>query len=85
VGAEVDGFYAPIRFINGGTSDVEGAILDASVRGGVHLTPGVDTFLNLRYLGGGSSGTSTSSREPGDGFTDNWLHFVSLTLGFTLR
>jgi hypothetical protein len=85
VGAEADGFYAPIRYLNGGSVDVEGAILDASLRGGLHLTPGVDTFLNLRYLGGGARGTSSSSKEPGDGYNDNWLHFVSLTLGFSLR
>lgn len=85
VGAEADGFYAPIRYLNGGDTDVEGAILDASLRGGMHLTPGVDTFLNLRYLGGGARGTNNNSREPGDGYNDNWLHFVSLTLGFTLR
>ncbi len=85
VGAEADGFYAPIRYLNGGDVDVVGAVLDASVRGGVHLGAGVDTFLNLRYFGGGSSGTNNNSREPGDGFTDNWLHFVSLSLGFTLR
>lgn len=85
VGAEADGFYAPIRYLNGGATDVVGAIVDASLRGGLHLTPGVDTFLNLRYLGGGASGTSRNSTEPGDGFTDNWLHFFALTLGFTLR
>ena len=85
VGAEADGFYAPIRYLNGGTVDVEGAILDASLRGGMHLTPGVDTFLNLRDLGGGARGTNSNTREPGDGFSNNWLHFVSLTLGFTLR
>ncbi len=85
VGAEADGFYAPIRYLNGGDVDVVGAVLDASLRGGVHLGPGVDSFVNLRYLGGGSSGTNPNSREPGDGYTDNWLHFVSLSLGFTLR
>ena len=85
VGAEADGFYAPIRYLNGGSVDVVGSILDASIRSGLHLTPGVDTFLNLRYLGGGSSGTNSNTKEPGDGYTDNWLHFVSLTLGFTVR
>ena len=74
-----------IRYLNGGNTDVVGAILDASVRGGLHLTPGVDTFLNLRYLGGGATGTNSNTKEPGDGYTDNWLHFVSLTLGFSLR
>lgn len=85
VGGEFDGFWAPIRYLNGGTSDVEGAIADLSLRGGVHLTPGVDAFLGLRYLGGGASGTSASDPNPGDDYVDNWLHFASVTLGFTLR
>lgn len=85
VGAEADGFYAPIRYLNGGDVDVEGAILDTSLRAGLHLATGVDTFLNLRYLAGGARGTNSSTKEPGDGYTENWLHFVSLTLGFTLR
>lgn len=84
-GAEADGFWAPIRYINGGSADVEGAILDASVRGGAHLTPGVDAFINLRYLTGGARGTNSTTREPGDGYTENWLHFVALSLGFSLK
>lgn len=84
IGAEADGFYAPIKYINGSDSDVEGAILDASVRAGLALTPGVESFVNLRYLGGGAVGTSNNDNTPGDGYSDNWLHFVSLSLGFTL-
>jgi hypothetical protein len=85
LGTEIDGFYAPIKYLNGGANDVEGAVLDASLRGGLSLGHGADTFLNLRYLGGGSSGTGSNPEEGGDGYTDNWLHFVTLSVGFQLR
>jgi len=84
LGAEVDGFYAPIKYINGSDTDVVGAIVDASVRGGVVATYGTDLFLNLRYLGGGGSGTSEPD-GPGDGYVNNWLHTFSLSIGATLR
>ena len=83
-GGEVDGFWAPIRYINGADTDVEGAIADASVRGGLKLGGGTEAFLNLRYLGGGAVGTSDPYRG-GDGFTRNWLHFTSVSLGLSLR
>jgi len=63
---------------------VVGAILDASGRYGLTLNRGIDTFLNLRYLGGGSVGIGDST-GPGDGYTKNWLHFTSLSLGFMVR
>lgn len=85
MGFEADGFYAPIKYVNGGNSDVVGAILDASVRGGIELNSGAEAFLNLRYITGGAEGTSTNFTPPGDGYTSNWLHFVALSLGFSLR
>ncbi|MFH1808304.1 MAG: hypothetical protein ABIJ09_06160 [Pseudomonadota bacterium] len=82
---EVDGFWAPIRYLNGGDSDVEGAIVDLSLKAGVHLMHGIDPFLGVRYIAGGAQGTNSSNKGPGDGFSDNWLHFVSVTLGTSLR
>lgn len=84
-GFEVDGFYAPIKYINGGNSDVVGAIADASLRAGVTLEHGVEPFLNLRYIGGGSEGTN-STPDPGkDGYNRNWLHLGTLTIGVLVR
>ena len=37
LGAEADGFYAPISYINGSENEVIGAILDASIRAGILL------------------------------------------------
>jgi hypothetical protein len=83
LGAEVDGMYAPVKYVNGGRSDVVGAILDASVRVGAQLTAPLGLFLNVRYLGGGAKGTSKADAErgPGDGYTSNWLHFWTATIG----
>jgi len=84
VETEVDGFYAPIKYINGADSDVVGAIVDWSFRAGIATRYDGEVFVNLRYLGGGAEGTS----EPyggGDGFTKNWLHFMTLSLGARLR
>lgn len=87
IGAEADGFYANIAGLNGGRSDVEGAIWDASLRAGLRLTSFMDAFLNVRYLGGGGMGTSSSGSDNlgGDGFTSNWLHAVVASLGFGVR
>ena len=82
--AEVDGFYAPIKYLNGRGVDVEGAIADIQLRGGLHLKDPMDAFVGIRYLGGGASGTGTPDGT-GDGYTKNWLHFLTLTAGFRIR
>ncbi|MBM3314444.1 hypothetical protein FJY71_01185 [candidate division WOR-3 bacterium] len=87
-GAEVDGFYAQGRVVTG-SSNVEsafrGAILDASLRYGMRLNHALDGFVNLRYLGGGASGGQEDPENPGDGYVDNWLGTVALTLGCYLK
>ncbi len=80
-GAEVDGFYANLPFINGGDDPVEGLIVDASLRAGVTVAKIVKPFFNVRYLGGGAKGTSSDEVGGGDGFTRNWLHIVAVSLG----
>lgn len=87
LGYEVDGMYAPVKYINGGKSDVVGAILDFSIRGGYDVARSLGVFVNLRYLGGGAEGTSKSdaARGPGDGYSSNWLHFMTWTAGFEVK
>lgn len=82
LGMEADGIYAPISYLNGSDNEVVGAILDASIRAGVHVNEPVTAFLNLRYLGGGAVGTSENAQGPGDGYVRNWLHFSTVSLGF---
>ncbi len=84
-GAELDAAWAPIRYINGSDSDVEGVLVDLSARAGTELRPGVDFFMNVRYFAGGAVGTSSNATPPGDGFSENWLHFLTLSAGFAVR
>lgn len=84
IGTEIDGFYANIRYINGGDEDILGAIIDANARVGVALTDQIDAFFNVRYFGGGGEGTNTDDVGPGDGFVKNWLHLSTITVGFIL-
>lgn len=80
---EADGMYAPVKYINGGRSDVEGAILDVSAQFGYRVAPALDVFFGVRYVGGGAKGTSESDAErgPGDGYTSNWIHLMTSTVG----
>lgn len=82
---EADGIYAPISYLNGSDNEVVGAILDASLRAGIHIVDHVEGFLNLRYLGGGAVGTSDNVDGPGDGYVRNWLHFGTVTVGFKYK
>lgn len=84
-GTEVDGFYASSSFFNGATFPFKGAIWDISLRCGLAMAHSSDLFLNLRYLGGGAQGTSQNSELPADGFTDNWLNSVSLSIGALIK
>jgi hypothetical protein len=77
---EVDGIYAPVKYINGGDSDVEGAIIDANLRAGYRLSPRLDAFVNLRWLGGGAEGTS-EPEDFSDGYSQNWLQFLIFSVG----
>lgn len=85
LGAEADGFYADGRYITGSANDFMGAIFDVSGRYGFRLNESLDGFVNLRYLGGGARGTDETPADRGDGFTDNWLNTMTLTLGFYMQ
>lgn len=88
LGAEIDGFYAQGRVVTGSTNvepSFRGAILDASLRCGYRFNDALDGFLNARYLGGGAEGAQDNPKNPGDGYTSNWLGSFSLSLGFTVR
>lgn len=82
-GVEADGFYAPVSYLNGDNNNVIGAILDSSYQIGRHLNDDATAFLNLRYLGGGAEGEDDDDQrtEGDDGFTKNWLHTLTVTLG----
>lgn len=80
---EADGLYAPVSYLNGSDNEVVGAILDFSIRQGLHVTEHIESYINLRYIGGGAVGTSEDEPGPGDGYVKNWLHFMTVTGGIT--
>ncbi|MBD3317243.1 MAG: hypothetical protein GF344_15760 [Chitinivibrionales bacterium] len=80
-GTEIDGMWAPVKYINGSDTDVVGAILDAALRGGYVVSEPLEMFASLRYLGGGAEGTG-NDEGAGDGYAKNWLHFMTVSLGF---
>jgi hypothetical protein len=82
LGTELDGIYAPVSYLNGDDNDVTGAILDASLRAGYTYNRAYSMFLNLRYLGGGAEGQSDNFKAPADGYVKNWLHFLTVSVGF---
>ena len=78
---DADGFYASSAIFNGSGFPFVGAIWDASVRIGVDLKNNVSPYLNIRCLGGGAKGTSKGADAQGDGYTENWLNTLSVSLG----
>ena len=80
---EADGIYAPVSYLNGSDDEIIGAILDASYRIGTKLQSSDRLYLNLRYLGGGAVGTDNDDPGPGDGYVRNWLHFLTVGIGYT--
>lgn len=78
-GAEIDGIYAPISYINGSDTEVKGALVDANVRIGRPIHETADVYLNLRYLAGGAVGASDGTDAD---YVRNWLQFGILAIGF---
>jgi hypothetical protein len=89
VGTEIDGFYAEGKVVTGSTnveSSFRGAILDASLRYGLSLNQSADAFINLRYIGGGANGQQSEPEISNtDGYTDNWLGTIALSVGMYIK
>ncbi len=82
---EADGIYAPVSYLNGSDNEIIGAILDGSFRIGSSMRSADRLFLNLRYLGGGAVGTDDDDEGPGDGYVRNWLHFLTVGIGYSYQ
>ncbi len=85
----IEGFYAPVRYLNLRDVDVVGWLYDVSVRAGAPLTRSGEVFLAARFLGGGADGTAGERRywtqaraEPR--FTSNVLDLLILGIGARL-
>lgn len=81
IGGEVDGFWAGNKFLNGSSREFVGAIIDTSLKLGLKVYREAEVFLNLRYIAGGALGSSSNTPGPNDGYTRNWIHLMSLSLG----
>ncbi|WP_292594001.1 hypothetical protein [Mesotoga sp. UBA5847] len=81
---DIDGFYASSKFFNGADFDFEGSVLDASLKAGLLKTDYLETYFNVRFIGGTAKGTSENSDSP-DGFTDNRLATINFSIGFQLK
>ncbi|HPB64725.1 MAG TPA: hypothetical protein PLD15_12215 [Mesotoga sp.] len=84
IATDIDGFYASSSFFNGADFDFEGSVLDASLRGGLKLTDYLEAYLNLRFIGGTAKGVSKNADSP-DGFTDNRLATINVSIRFQLK
>ncbi len=84
IGTEIDGIG--IRFPSDQGS-VLGLFFDTSIRAGYSPTNFAEAYVNLRYLGGGARGPGSEplSSEFGDGFNDNFIHALNLSLGFAVK
>ena len=82
--ADIDGFYASSKFIDGADFDFKESVLHASLRAGLLLTDYLETYFNLRFMGGTTKGTSENSDRP-DGFTDNRLAIINFSMDFQLK
>jgi len=58
LGFEATGIYASSAFFNGANFKFEGSLLDTSIRALFPVKENVDTFINIRFVGGTSDGVS---------------------------
>lgn len=86
----LEGFYAPIRYLNLSDVDVIGWLYDAAVRAGVRTGPDSEAFIGLRVLGGGADGTgqpadvwTVTQTEPR--YTWNNLNLLAISVGARIR
>lgn len=89
VEASLDGFYAPIRYLNLRDVDVIGWLYDGAIRVGTPFYERSEIYLSFRVLGGGSDGTAadrvrwTQSRDE-PRYTRNSLTVGALSIGVRL-
>ncbi|MEN9810925.1 MAG: hypothetical protein RLZZ488_2492 [Pseudomonadota bacterium] len=84
-GTDVDTIYVPVKYLNGGTSDVEGSFHDVALKLGFPVVSWLDAAFVTRYIGGGGKGTSKSAKRGSDGYTDNQIHTLNFSLALNLK
>jgi len=88
-GFDATGIYASSALFNGADFEFEGSILDASVRVGMVIQKGLESYVNLRFIGGSAAGVS---QYPNEFWTQsvgketaNYLATMALTIGGTVK
>jgi hypothetical protein len=86
---EGDGFYASSAIFNGSTRPFTGWVWDASLSARSRLGSAIEAFLTVRSIGGGASGTSSTSyvsatTASAGTLTYNALATIAVTLGATV-
>ncbi len=87
--ATLDGFYAPVRYLNLRDVDVIGWLYDVALRVGTPLYEDSEVYLSLRFLGGGADGTAAertrwTQSQSTPRYTWNNLNLAALSLGVRL-
>lgn len=84
VGTEIDGIGIQFPSEQG---SVLGLFFDTSLRVGYSPTQFLETFLNVRYVGGGARGPGSKPLDSafGDGYTNNFIHTLNTSIGFALK
>lgn len=84
-GTDIDSIYVPVKYLNGGTSDVVGSFHDVSLKLGFPVVSWLDAAFVTRYIGGGGKGTSNSPKPGADGYNNNQLHTLNFSLALNAR
>lgn len=84
IGTEIDGIGIQFPSEQG---SVLGLFFDTSLRVGYSPTKFLETFVNVRYLGGGARGPGSEplSSEFGDGYNNNFIHALNFSVGFAVK
>jgi len=85
---EATGLYASSAFINGATFEFEGSIIDTSLRLGAALHENLNSYFNIRLIGGSAKGTSSYTNErwseSRERYTSNYIFLGALSVGIEL-
>lgn len=84
-GTDVDTIYVPVRYLNGGSSDVVGSFHDVSVKLGFPVVSWLDAAFVTRYIGGGAKGTDKTPNAGSDGYADNQINTLNFSLALNAK
>ena len=77
------GFWADVKYINGGSTDVKGWIYELEVQPWYSFEDNWQGFAGFRLLGGGAEGNSNKKRQGEYTYTKDVLGTLSFTVGLS--